>query len=378
MLQRAEPTVSGFSVARARHIIADLFHPKPWVYWVDFLISAAIGYSALNLPLSALRHWESFCTSLPLSVRVTLPVVGLIVAALAFYRMSMFIHEMVHFRSGSMLAFRFVWNLACGIPFLMPSFVYYTHMDHHRRRHYGTEHDGEYLPFGHESPWAMVWHVLASLAIPPLVVARFLLVGPISWFVPPLRRWVLQHGSSMIIDYKYLRPLPGKHEARIIFIQELGCFAYLVSLIVVPVVFMNRLPIPIMISAYAIGVIILTLNAIRTLAAHRYTGDGHTDMSYVDQLLDSTNIEGHPIIAELWGPVGTRYHALHHLFPALPYHAMPTAHRRLMAQLPADSPYHQTEESSLRAAIGKLWRLSSQMSATAEIANSDEPLKLAS
>ena len=122
--------------------------------------------------------------------------------------------------------------------------------------------------------------------------------------------------------------------------------------------------------------IALTLNAIRTLGAHRYTGDGHTDMSFTDQLQDSTNIHDNAWITELWGPVGTRYHALHHLFPALPYHAMPEAHRRLMAQLPAGSPYHETVEPSLTAALRKLWRLSAESKATASSAT--ESLKLAS
>lgn len=377
MLQRAEPAVSGFSVARARHIIADLFTPRPWIYWTDFLTSTAIGNVGLMVCLTAVRDWPRFLPGQALVVRLLVLLAAFVVTSLLFYRMTMFIHEMVHFRSGAMRSFRIVWNLLCGIPFLMPSFVYYTHMDHHRRRHYGTEHDGEYLPFGHESPWAMVWHVLASLAIPPLVVLRFLVIGPVSWFVPPLRRWVLQHGSSMIIDYKYVRPLPEKQEARIIFLQECLCFAYLLALAIVPPVFMGRLAWPLAIVAYALGVTILTLNAIRTLGAHRYTGDGHTDMSFTEQLQDSTNIHARAWITELWGPVGTRYHALHHLFPALPYHAMPEAHRRLIAQLPTNSPYHDTVEPSLTAAILKLWRLSAQAKASAN-PPARESLKLAS
>ena len=79
-------------------------------------------------------------------------------------------------------------------------------------------------------------------------------------------------------------------------------------------------------------------------------------MTFVDQLLDSVNYPKHGWITELWGPVGTRFHALHHLFPSLPYHAFPEAHRRLVAALPEDSPYRQTEEPSLTAAIIDLIR----------------------
>jgi hypothetical protein len=35
---------------------------------------------------------------------------------------------------------------------------------------------------------------------------------------------------------------------------------------------------------------------------------------------------------------------------------MPEAHRRLMAQLPADSPYRVTEEETLTSGIRALWR----------------------
>ncbi len=79
-------------------------------------------------------------------------------------------------------------------------------------------------------------------------------------------------------------------------------------------------------------------------------------MTFVDQLIDSLNYPRHPLIAGLWGPVGLRFHALHHLFPSMPYHSLPEAHRRLMAQLPADSPYRQTECPSLTAALVDLWK----------------------
>jgi hypothetical protein len=48
-----------------------------------------------------------------------------------------------------------------------------------------------------------------------------------------------------------------------------------------------------------------------------------------------------PILSELFFPLSLRYHALHHLFPTLPYHNLHAAHTRLMAQLPPDSAYHR-------------------------------------
>ena len=58
--------------------------------------------------------------------------------------------------------------------------------------------------------------------------------------------------------------------------------------------------------------------------------------------------------------MGLRYHALHHLFPALPYHNMDEAHRRLMAGLPADASYRLTNRDSFFAAVRELWQSARQ------------------
>jgi fatty acid desaturase len=79
-------------------------------------------------------------------------------------------------------------------------------------------------------------------------------------------------------------------------------------------------------------------------------------MTYGAQLLDTNTIPGLPLIAELWAPLGMRYHALHHLVPSLPYHEMAKAHKRLMKELPPDSPYRQTIYPNLFAALFAFFR----------------------
>jgi fatty acid desaturase len=79
-------------------------------------------------------------------------------------------------------------------------------------------------------------------------------------------------------------------------------------------------------------------------------------MSHLEQMEDSINITGQAWLTLLLFPVGLRYHALHHLFPSLPYHNLGKAHRRLSALLPPDAPYHATGRRSFCAAIGELWR----------------------
>jgi fatty acid desaturase len=93
----------------------------------------------------------------------------------------------------------------------------------------------------------------------------------------------------------------------------------------------------------------MALNQLRTLTAHRYDGDGSAQDS-LSQLLDSNTFD-RGWLAEAWAPLGLRYHALHHLLPALPYHSLGLAHRRLLNALPADSPYHRTRQSGLGSAI---------------------------
>ena len=79
-------------------------------------------------------------------------------------------------------------------------------------------------------------------------------------------------------------------------------------------------------------------------------------MTHLQQMEDSINITGQNWLTVVLFPVGLRYHALHHLFPSLPYHNLGKAHRRLSELLPRDAPYHATGRASFFAAVAELWR----------------------
>jgi len=342
--------VARFSLTDAREIVRDLFVADERVYWIDFLTTIVIGYLAFGLARGPFElHLE------PLWLRLVLALVAFSVQCGCFYRAVMFVHEIVHLPEKKFVAFRVVWNFLCGIPFLVPSFTYYTHLDHHRRNRFGTAHDGEYLPLASLSPWWIVVYLSQCLWVPPLAVIRFGILTPLTWICPPLRRWIYKHASSLVMDPTYVRPLPTGTAVRDIRLQEVGCFSYLLACLIVPVVFLHRWPIPFAIQAYTTGVVLVLMNCLRTLASHRWSSEGK-EVTFVEQMLDSVTMDNVSPLAVLLNPVGLRYHATHHLFPSMPYHNIRAAHKRLLARLPADSPYLRTVANSIWPVIANLWQ----------------------
>ncbi|MBI1900546.1 MAG: fatty acid desaturase [Planctomycetes bacterium] len=343
------------SIAQARGIVNDLFQPVAWIYWTDFLLSISLGV----VGFTAIRrgHLINFILGgLELehpAFRYGLYGLFFVVSCLAFYRASLFTHELIHLRDGEVRGFRVAWNVMCGIPLLMPSFMYHTHVHHHMRRHYGTKEDGEYLRLASGPPRNILLYLAQSFVLPIIAAVRFLLLTPLTWISPWVRDFVHQRMSSMVVDPTYIRPLPTRRQRLLWRLQEAGCFAFCVTIAVLLAT--RTLPLMWLVHAYATATTVILLNAVRTIGAHRYRCRGG-EVAFVDQILDSVNYPRQVVFNELLMPVGLRYHALHHLFPSLPYHGLAKAHRRLMAELPADSPYRQTESPSLWATVRQLVR----------------------
>jgi fatty acid desaturase len=277
-----------------------------------------------------------------------------IVTIIAYMRGLMFIHELVHLPAKGFQGFRIVWNLLCGIPMFVPSFLYYPHVDHHRRKHYGTDRDGEYLSLSHHGRLLIVGFVIQATLIPFLALFRFVVLSPICWVIPGARQWVHRHASTMLVDPFYERQDTGGQLMRTVVLQEALTFAWAMIFLWTWYFRTGQWFNPMWMVGYAVAVGLLGLNEVRTLGAHRWMGKGE-EMTFDQQMLDSVNYPHAPWFSELWGPIGTRYHALHHLFPRLPYHDLGTAHRRLVAGLPEDSPYHETIAPSLTSEIRALW-----------------------
>ncbi|MGB7343184.1 MAG: fatty acid desaturase [Pirellulaceae bacterium] len=352
--QFSDPSGVPFSFAQARSLIGDLRQPNAKIYWVDFLVSAIAAHACAMF----LAYWtrQSFAAGSLLGAfwGITAAVFCYAGAVVLYMRSAMFIHELVHLPKEGFRWFRIVWNALFGCVFLVPSFLYYPHVDHHRRKHYGTQHDGEYLPLSHTGRWVIVGFVVQASVIPFLAIARFLIISPICWLIPGARAYVHRHASTMLVDPTYERTDASPKVMRMVVLQEAACFLVTFGLVFGHRIVRGEWFNPAWLAFYAIALGVLVLNEIRTLGAHRWTHEGE-EMSFEDQLLDSVNYPHCPWISELWGPVGTRYHALHHLFPRLPYHNLGKAHRRLVEGLPPDCPYHQTIAPSLTSEVIALW-----------------------
>ena len=331
-----------FPIGRARELVKDLFCPNPVIYWMDFLFSVFLGWSAfwmaLMAPILSLRQ-----------------LFFVILASLALYRVVLFIHEIAHFKKGTFRVFFWAWNLLCGFPFMIPIFLYQSvHFDHHKQNFYGTEKDGEYFPFALKGRKWIVIHVLMSFLVPVLFLVRFSVLTPLSVVNRELRLFLKTRMSALIIDFDYRRPESSWKNSKDWEIQEfLVCsFAW----VVLGSIIAKIIPAMTLILWYCVAVLIFMVNSIRTLGAHRYQNPKEDEMSYPSQMLDSVNIPGNRWVTPLWAPVGLRFHATHHLFPDLPYHALEEAHRRLILDQGERSLYGQTVYSGLLPTLNRLWK----------------------
>ena len=322
------------------------FKPAPAVYWLDLLTSAGLGWAALAFAVLAPGWWRG---------------VLLLFAIAALYRAVLFIHEITHRAGRDVPAFTLIWNTLVGVPLLIPSFLYEgVHTDHHRPSCYGTEADPEYVPFGRRPPSLLVGATLVSVLAPVALALRFGVLAPLSWAIPALRRLVLERCSALCINPGYVRRVPLAFAARV---QEAAAFAMFWTS--VGLWWTGRLPAAAFLCWLIVSAVVSGINAIRTLAAHRYDLDAGS-LSMTEQLLDSCTISGGPRLGArvadaarvLVAPVGLRFHALHHWIPSLPYHSLGRVHRLLVSRLRADAPYRATIEPGFTPPLRDLVRRS--------------------
>lgn len=325
MIESETMSESSFNKTRYREIIGDCFDPDTRVFWRDFLfayaafIGGALGFLFLEWPL--------------------VQALSFLIAAFMAYRCSSYIHEIVHLPKERFKSFIIGWNALIGVPFLVPSILYESHLDHHIPRKYGTEQDPEYLPLAGAGFGAILWFIIHHAIVTPIILYGRMLVGlPIRLLSKKGADYLDRRLSSLVINWHYDR----RNQARKKLLMMMEAYVLVITMLLswaMVAGYLDPLLLPKLIS---IVVLSLTFNGIRTLAAHRYANKALQAVNAENQLLDSLNYEGPRWIGLLMAPVGLRFHALHHLFPTLPYHNLEEAHNKLMTELGEDDAYRKT------------------------------------
>ena len=324
----------------AAELTRDLIPARPGIYWADLIASVVVGYGALGVSVTVDgTGWV---------------VLAAIVSALALYRALSFIHEVSHMKHSALPGFRTGWNVLVGVPMLTPSFMYEgVHNLHHAKTRYGTAEDPEYLPLALMKPWTLPAFVVISALAPIGLLIRYAILSPISLLSPKLRTTIVERYSALAINPSFRRRAP-EGEARTLWnLIETAASLWAVAIVVLTAT--GVFPLRGVAIALAVGSTVAVVNQVRTLVAHLWENDGEP-MSVTAQYLDSVNVPPPSLLPALWAPVGLRYHALHHLLPSLPYHALGEAHRRITGALEQGSPYHKASYAGLPGLVNKIVR----------------------
>ena len=334
-------TVERLPIKELTLLVQDLQVPRPFIFWTDLgccVLAVQIGlYLSAPFPEGLFFH--------PVQ-----SVAGFAAAAFALYRASYFNHELAH-HSRRLPGFEFVWNLVIGIPLLIPSFLYSDHRNHHSNQAFATRYDAEYLPEHLRNARGAVALLALALVMPFIYIVRFAILVPAGWVFPAMRHWVDVRASSLGLLGLSRRAAPTANELKTFRRQEFTCFCYILAVGVSLVT--GIIPLRLATQVYAVIVCMLVLHGMRIMVGHRYKTDDSGTHDRIDQVEDSFNFTASGPITKLFLPVGFHLHALHHLFPNIPYHNMEEAHRRITAFLPSNSAYHMTGSRSYFAEVAR-------------------------
>ncbi len=306
----------------------DFFAVNGVRYWTDLVLCVIFAYTAATIYLvSPLWSWPQ--------------IIAFPLAVFWLYRSNSMVHEVSHLNRSQLKGFKIVWNLLVGVPTMFPSTFFTSHhRDHHSGRFYGTPQDPEYIinVFKPGSLASTAFYVVHVLIYPLFVFFRFIL-APASFFHPRWREFTLRKLSSFTLNWNYDRNVKRIDRKAFATVELLCCArAWLIPMgILLGVTTWARIP-----QLYLLAIVILLFNQMRFFADHHFESHGEK-MSMSDHIMDSCNYSKNSFLTWLFFPFTIRFHALHHLFPTIPYHNLSAAHEHLTRNLPADSKYHELD-----------------------------------
>jgi NAD(P)-dependent dehydrogenase (short-subunit alcohol dehydrogenase family)/fatty acid desaturase len=325
----------GMKTSDARRAIADLSKPDAPSFWNDVLLTALLGWVALFVASTEAR--PAVCA------------VALVLAVLAMFRATVFMHELAHLGRGQVRGIRPAWNLLVGVPMMLPSWLYERmHLDHHRASHYGTARDPEYVALSFMAPWKIVATSLAGVFLPFALLLRFAAVAPLSWLFRPLRRVVVARMSTLTVNPHYAAGPLSRGEIVYEVLATAASWGWIALFAT------GALPLRVLACLCAAVLATMALHQVRALITHRYQSPG-TRLAMEEVLIDSINFVPRSRVLAMLLPAGARMHALHHLAPSVPFHNLETAHARLLSSLPQGSAYHRASETRLSEVLSGLF-----------------------
>ena len=315
-----------------RKEIASLLKPfqslNKGIYWADMLISVSIGWGAFYI--------------MYISNNLFVEMVSYLVAVFAFLRAIGFIHEISHQSKGRyatfMRAFRRVWNVIVGVPFMISSPFYSCHLVHHSVNTFGTKEDPQYLHVKGHPGKAIGFVLIQAISSCIMLPLRTLILVPLSLIIKPLRIKIEEKMSSIAEPHYTAKFSDDDKKTLLLNDVQSSMFWWAVLYLA----YTGILPVVTLIMFMAIIFGVMFVNAYRILGEHTYDPEQYSaeKNSSLREFINSYNYNKGGLLIELLYNTGLRYHALHHYLPQIPYHNLPAAHRLLVQKLPGQSMYH--------------------------------------
>lgn len=325
----------------------EIFEINPKTYWLDFLTCTSIGWTAFILlgkvPLFSIPFFLFY-----------------VIATFSLYRAAGFVHEICHQQNNPKFVKGFfsVWHITVGIPLLFPSFYYDCHLKHHDCKTYKTSQDPQYPPIKNNPLGIIQLVFLTPILLPIQAVIRFFVLTPLSIIFPSIRKTVESRFSSIAAP-GYMAKFTKKQKKQMV-IAEIMIMLW--GLILAYGFFHQLISCSYLLLWYIVIVSIWILNFFRALGEHSLDRLSENSLSLEEQLLDSYTYPCEAWKQFIFVP-GSRYHGLHHLLPAIPYHNLPKGHQILKENLPKSSLYAQTEKQGLLHSVTQLLGTISMQSA---------------